>query len=724
MIKLSLHQKISLVGFTLALLFALKTSASSSLLNEREEEIQAEVWGGKDPKFNITEIPEKWTDRPAIIIARDFNLSYHKLMLSNNLKHTRLQHVRIKLNGQKALEDYAQFSVPKSGQIQNVQYEFYAGFKIIKPNGEEIIITQEDGSPENQEINGRSMVFLKIAIPNLEPGDILDYYIVEDRTINIYGAKYFGFDPAIYVLTHHYPIMKQRITFDVMRKCYVNVKTLNGAPEFKHLEDINANQNSYSIEDEDRESVEDMRWFYEYRSLPNIKFKATYAANELTTSSFQGNRGEIKTEVSKSEIAQLSRSVFLSQYMYKTFLKYMKKNFKKEKNKDTLARKAFYVFRNQQFIQYKEKNTLDGYTQDESSSIRDLGRLSNYFRTIKIPTEFVIGVPRHISEVDDIIFENELIFMLKVLTPTPFYISEVSTHSMVDEILPQFQGSKAYLAKATTSTYWSLDDTDIPVIPSDQNNVSTRYIMTIPDIKNGKVVVSSEKSIVGADKIDYQSPLLDIYDYLEEEKEMVVMDDFFEGLKGNYLKNYTNKKEDYFSHRDQEKNTRLLDFVKSDFALEVDTVKNLQIIQTGRHHSKPAFKYSYDIEIKDAVKRAGPNYIVDIGRFIEEQVKIDQIEREREYDIYISSTRSFFHEIRFTIPEGYEAEGIENLIMSEENETGSFVSTASMEGSVLVIQTKKHYFHNYEPAENWNKMQAFLNLAAKFNEQKLLLRKK
>ena len=723
MIKLSLHRKISLIGFALTLVLSLN-SIASPLPNEREEEIQAEVWGGKDPKFNTTEIPEKWAERPAIIIARDFNLSYHKLMMSNNLKHTRLQHVRIKLNGQKALEDYAQFSIPKDGQIQNVKFEFYAGFKIIKPSGEEIIITQKDGSPENQEVNGRNMILLKIAIPNLEPGDILDYYIAEDRTINLYGAKYFGFDPAIYVLTSEYPIMKQRITFDVMRKCYVNVKTLNGAPEFKHLEDINANQNSYSIEDEDRESVEDMRWFYEYRSLPNIKFKATYAANETTTSSFQGSRGEIKTNVSKSEIAKLTRMVFLPQFMYKDFTKYMKKHYKKEKNKDTLARKAFYVFRNQQFVEYKERRTLDGYIGDESSTIRDLGRLSNYYRSINIPSEIIIGVPRHISEVDDIIFENELIFMLKVLSPTPFYISEVSTHSLPGDIMPQFQGTKAYSTKSTTSTYWTLSDTEIPTVPSEGNNVSTKYVITVPDIKNGHVVIASEKAIVGADKIDYQTPLLDIYDYLEEEKKMVMMEDFFEGLKGSSVKNYTNKKDDYFSHRDHDKYTRLMDMVKSDFELEVDTVKNLRILQTGRHHSNPAFIYAYDIEINDAVKRAGPNYIVDIGRFIEEQVKIDQIEREREYDIYLSSTRSFYHEIQFTIPDGYEAEGIENLIMAEENETGSFVSSASIEGNVLTIKTKKHYYHNYEPVENWDKMQAFLNLAAKFNEQKLLLRKK
>ncbi|MDH5381033.1 MAG: DUF3857 domain-containing protein, partial [Cyclobacteriaceae bacterium] len=598
MIKLSLNRIIRVVGLFLGILLCFTPEAALLVDNEREKEIQAEVWGGQNPDFNRTEIPEKWVGQPGIIIARDRKFSYHKVLMSSSLKYVSFSHVRIKLNGQKALDNLSQFTIPKNGQIQNVNFEFYAGFKIIKPTGEEIIITQKDGSIEKQEIKGKSITMLKIAVPNLEPGDILDYYIVEDRIINLYGNKYFSFDPAILVLNDEYPIIKQRFVFDVMRKCYVNIKTMNGTPEIKHLEDIKYNQNSYVIEDEDRESVEGLRWFYKYRSLPNIKFKATYAANESITGSFQGNQGEIKTNVSKSEVSTFVKSYIQSSYQYadKTVIKHMSKYYKKEKNKDTLARAAFYVFRNDRYIKRAEKNTLNENDYSGPSSIRGLTSLIKYYRVAKIPVEIIVGVPRFISSIEDIILENEMTFMLKVLSPTPFYISNVSTNTIIDEIDPELQGSDVYTTKIDFANFiWIMSDSKIPVVPSEENLTSTNYTVSITGIAEGNVMVNVEKSVRGAEKDMYQKRLMDVYDFIDSENEIVETKTFFEDLKGNDLKNYIQKKEDYFSHRDHDKNSALMNFVNSDFSLEVDTVSNLKIIQPGRHHSKPEFVYSYDV---------------------------------------------------------------------------------------------------------------------------------
>lgn len=85
--------------------------------------------------------------------------------------------------------------------------------------------------------------------------------------------------------------------------------------------------------------------------------------------------------------------------------------------------------------------------------------------------------------------------------------------------------------------------------------------------------------------------------------------------------------------------------------------------------------------------------------------------------------RRLKNSIRFQIPEGFVVEGLEKLNVSTENETGAFISQATVEGNELVINTTKEYRHNYEPNANWGKMMEFLDEADNFYNAKILLKK-
>ena len=66
---------------------------------------------------------------------------------------------------------------------------------------------------------------------------------------------------------------------------------------------------------------------------------------------------------------------------------------------------------------------------------------------------------------------------------------------------------------------------------------------------------------------------------------------------------------------------------------------------------------------------------------------------------------------------------MDKLQYNIENETGSFVSTAAVEGSDLKIVTKKTYKNQYELRDNWEKMMEFLEGAVEFTNQKVMLKK-
>ena len=105
-------------------------------------------------------------------------------------------------------------------------------------------------------------------------------------------------------------------------------------------------------------------------------------------------------------------------------------------------------------------------------------------------------------------------------------------------------------------------------------------------------------------------------------------------------------------------------------------------------------------------------------------MKISADQRKRKLDIYPSFARSLQWTITLQIPDGYSAEGINELNKKVENETGYFIAEASSDGKTVTINVRKSYNHAYEPVTNWEKMLAFIDAANEWNNAKILLKKK
>jgi RNA polymerase sigma factor (sigma-70 family) len=69
-------------------------------------------------------------------------------------------------------------------------------------------------------------------------------------------------------------------------------------------------------------------------------------------------------------------------------------------------------------------------------------------------------------------------------------------------------------------------------------------------------------------------------------------------------------------------------------------------------------------------------------------------------------------------------EGLSELNMSVDNESGSFISTAKVEGDKLIVTTHKVYKKTFDPKENWPNYLAFLEPAYKFSQLKVVFKKK
>lgn len=692
---------------------------------KRTEEIKQLMWGTKDPDFAVTEIPDKWKNKSAVIIAKSNTLLYKKPPILAYLNHDKHTHERIKLLDKAAIEEYAQFTIPENVTYGYVTSKFYAGFKVIKADGKEIEISLDEAVKEIRQLNGRGYDIYKIAIPNLEQGDILDYFMAEEKVYSI--AKYYSFDPLIFQLHEEYPIMKQKIVFDVMRRCFINLKSSNGAPDFILEEDAKNDKNHYSLEDADRESVKDIRWMYHNRQLATIKFRVTYASPNYTSlSGILGTPGVLKSNISKIELQQLLDKAFTSaNYYAKPLIKQMKKEHKKERNLDVLGREAFYVHRNLKKIQHVESLLLSNEDPNANDNIfRDVATLSEYYRRSKIPHEVIIGVPRVIAKLDDLILENELTFMIKVKTANPFYIGKYGNHDLPGQIDPSLEGTQAYAVNGTLPpSRWVIQEIEIPAHAADENNTYSETHVTLIDLEKETAAVAMKRGVTGENKAYVQDILMDYYNYEEEERAKYDMPENFEE-KPRYLRKVLEKRKiDYLANREKVVGDALKEMLEGEIQLKTEEVSNLKILETGRFEDKPAFVYAFDAQLSGVAKKAGANYLLEIGKFIDQQVEIKQEEKERDYDIYLPFARSYNYLLKVEIPEGYVIQGIDQLSTNVQNETGGFSSKAKMVGNQLIVESHKYYSHNFEKKENWPLMLDFLKAAYDFSQKKVLLKK-
>ena len=159
------------------------------------------------------------------------------------------------------------------------------------------------------------------------------------------------------------------------------------------------------------------------------------------------------------------------------------------------------------------------------------------------------------------------------------------------------------------------------------------------------------------------------------------------------------------------------------FEQEITEFRDQKILNMGVRHTNPDFVYSSKFKLGGLVKKAGNNYIIDIGKVQGSPLKIENDQRKRTLDIYAPFPRSFEFNISFQIPPGFAIEGVKELNRKVENETGYFIAEANTDGKTVTIKVKKSYHHAFEPSANWEKLLAFIDAANDWTNVKILLKK-
>jgi hypothetical protein len=675
----------------------------SLLFSAKNGYCQEDIFGDKDPDFEITSIPDKWKNESAVIICQKTSYLFDKISGASSgatITQKEVVRKRIKLLDRAAVEEYSEFYFVATKDL---------GIRIIKPNGSIDLIDLKEAVAVAKDVSIPGIYksaykwekeYHKVAIVGLEPNDIIDYFTIVQHSEWV-NTKEYAFSDVLHSLEDTYPVIKQKLQFEINKDLYFNFKSSNGAPVLKEEVTTEETLKLYSFTDSDREKIKDERWSFIYRSTPSIRFQVVYNSDpQGVTEYFLGDPGIVKTSVSEEEVAAKVNRAMLGKdksidKLAGQILKYLSSH-KDISTENDIARISYYLYRSMKFT--RDKNNFGD--NDDQSFVKCLAKV---FDKKKVSYKVMVTVPRQIGRLEELILKDELTWFLMVDASGKFLTSP-SLNANYGYVNYGVEGSDAYLVKPHKD--FSLVRSErrtIPVSGTEMNGESDKVEVSFSK-ELDELSVNHITAVRGHSKESFSSAI--IYgDNTSPDRYSLNISTDMSGI----------------ADQKRVRRQRYRSYIAEDFDLV--SYEDFNLVKDGRYDDDPVLEFVENYTIRGLLRKAGKNYIFQAGRLIGTQIEINEAEMRRRYDVYSDCPRSFKNEISITIPEGYKVLGAEKLSMNVSNETGSFISTASVEGNVLKIRTVKVYLHNSEKNNDWAKMVQFLDAAYDFTQTRILFKK-
>lgn len=719
--------------------------------HEEAELIRKEMWSRDMPEFKKRDIPAGYLNSSKVIIARRLEVNadskkkiafrfglaaYRELTLTEVLREA------VKINDKSALSDYSEISYTqlekKNGFLMDRTTVVYLGIRVTKPDG------------SSREINADDIVLTKdmkqqkeakIAVPDLQVGDIIDYFIARQTNM----SQIEELPPYLFTFYDEAPVMHTSMHFEIGKKYAIEYRSYNGAPDFK----VTKGEDDDNILDVVKTNIapvtENDLWTAPFRQLPMIRLNILLGNKGLFAKKLNLRKpGELYRNQESDEYLEdrlriiavrrsLSRATFDMGKVSGEYLKTIRKN-RSRMSADSLARELFYVFRFHNFLeQNKEEKIADLLALPQITLNEDIVTfyLGEFLKSENVENSLVYSSSNKGPRLKEILSPSDLNNIIMVgsgknsfygfsnifTTPayTPSYFENIKNAITVDTRGPRETNARNFVQGATNIK---------PSKPDDNRRIETIEADISPE--NGYLQVKRTSTVTGHYKTQEQQRLILFEDYYEHERKKFNDDkSLIERLsEGRKTKSYAAELEAAFEEARKKNKESFLEEAVNFFDTEIKDMDKWKVNKLGVRHTDPDLVYSSEFKIGGVVKKAGASYVIDIGKLQGAQLKIGESQRERTLDIYAPFPRSLRYNIRLAIPEGFAAEGVDALNKKVENSTGSFVCEAKADDKILVIQIVKTYANDYEPASNWKKMLEFIDAANEWTSARVVLRKK
>jgi hypothetical protein len=705
---------------------------------ERAEEVRKEIWDNAGPAFKVKEISANLNEESAVIIARYFeiiNSSKFRLKFSlfgfggaRRISYRTTIHERVKIGDKAALEEFSSIEYKKKLD-KTASYAFakiydkmesYIGAKIVKPDGKEIMVnTDEEVLTKNKSKDKEG----KLAISDLQVGDILDYFIrIEEMQET--GAETQG--PYSFVMGGEYPLMHSQIRLQLDDRCKVKYITANGAPSFRETTTDDGDI-LLELAQKNLPKFESKMWTSGWRQLPYL----------ILTYTLSGKEGEVKkgflsddivTNLKNNILPYMGTSVSFAPLNY-TYEYFGGKKKIKDFPQDTVVKVLYDAWKFSTFCSFPTDNIniTNDMNYTTANSLYGAISMSYMLRALEIDHDIVLTCSRFSQSMKNVMTLTDFDGLIR-LNNGKQWMAFDDIVTQFNEIPQRFQGEDAItlhpeVEKKSVSYYDS--KTKVPVSKELDNVINENIQVSLSSSNMQQLKLDRTVSMTGAMRHGEQKRLLLMEDMDAELAQSInqkkLTDRLAESKKSQKIVvEFTAA----FDKEKKELKTYFKDEAKEQFEEEPKELADFEVKAKALLRKEPMFQYRSTFSLDNFVKKAGSNYIIDAGKLIGKYSKIEDKERKRTIDIYMSCARTFTYDLAITIPEGYNVKGVEGLNKSIANESGIFKVEATSDSKMVTIKIKRSFSKNFESAANWPKLVELLDAVYEFNNKKILLEKK
>jgi hypothetical protein len=720
------------------LFFVLILFSFSSIAQESEFPIRLEDYSEADVVKHCWEnnkytkadekYKEEWNSQSAIFLRyeKKYELRYIKevaYLSSAKLHVSYIAHYRIKILDQAAVDNFSEVYYVKGAHGGYNLYEGsrdkeFMNIKIIKPDGKEIIVKKKDIIEDDK---GQR----KVAIPNLEVGDILDYSLyTHDLSTSFYYAIIDQF-----TLNKNYPVKK--FNYSIVTDAHWDVQFTSGEHKVRLKEKrIDKKIYEFKIEANNVDKINSTRWNYYYRTGPYIRMYVAISKGNLNKRDKdheQLHTSSLTTEdiVSKyRKYYQKSNSAANEYGAFKGYLrrKYGKDEVSTKKNLEELYYYMRHHFTNMHYV-YDRYNGSGPDSYRKLSDLEFTGHIIYALRKMKIEYDIIVVVTRQSGRIQDVINENQTDYLIRATVGKEYiYFYQPNPYTRFNKFPHEIENSKGYIVEAENSSGSKLTAKTAFLPPSEYKDNISKYETKVSfDKEDMKLLKAATKATHSGHQIEYyQYDVVDWMTMIWDENKLYKTKLWGHPSrdKSGKLANFAqaqedNRKEEFeylaSNHFDIGDNTKLLDF---------------KTLTTANSIDQTTLEFTFDCELSDLVKKVGPNYVLKAGALVGGQLILKEEEMKRTVDVHMTFPRGFEYTIDVEIPEGYQLKGLNNFENDIDNDAGKLKTSAVLNGNILTISFSKYYKHNYEPAKNWNLMKEFLIPGGDFLTKEILLKKK
>lgn len=678
--------------------------------------IRKNVWAMDLPQFKNTNIPSKYKNESAVIVAsyRDvsvaqkshlnlltvINLSFK---MKRNIISSDLNRVCIHINDQAALKKYSEFDFIsyyqryRLGWSEKVQHVL--GVRVIKPDGTIREVSTDDyvntAEGKNDKEKGQ-----KLAVPGLAVGDNIDIFTYEEKKLEEHTME-----PFIISYQEEYPILWKKVHCTLDKDLTSQYRTLNGAPDFKQSTDEDKN----IILDAEVTNVETTNpdlWYHQMEHSPitilNIQGKRLKGEFIPPSSKHKGLHANPKAKDIQDDAFEFYRVATLDYFGNLELRKYCKAAKKQFPN---ITDRADYIYDLLCFT-YAKDRIVDASLRRFAYNLQ-LRLLQAGIKKTRIGITTLDGC----EPIDQLsVYANGVPFLY--LKEGERYYSWCPSINIAGELRADMQGRKAILQPENSKE--AKKDYPVFVLPASkaEDNQSAYTLKT--KIENGtELAINHEHRATGTIREQLGTEILtlkDVYDsYLDR---MTDAKPFTEALG----KRKAEAEQQTLDKAKEEQQEWLKDLVKSYWDNTPKNIRDCKIVSVGSSKKNRNLTYTANYSMEGMVKKAGRNLIISTGKLLGGMLKVEGQERHRTADIDMISPRQTIWNIEIALPEGYKVstDALEQLHKNVTNECGSFVSKASTTDGKLLINVVRTYNHKHEPAANWDKLLRIIDVTNEF----------